>query len=108
MIKKLPRSCATLGWAGDNEYWSQVAAGDCCSRPVWRGVSVARSEWNHSYYGGAAPQFELAAGAEHTEQSTGEHLIVLSSRDSVIVATQAHFYFGVFPSASVSRVQRSE
>ena len=26
-------------WAGDNEYWSQVAAGDCCSRPVWRGVS---------------------------------------------------------------------
>ena len=74
-------------------------------------AGVARSEWDHSYYGGTAPQFELAAGAEHTEHralSTGEHLIVLSSRDSVIVATQAHFYFDVFPSASVTQVQRSE
>ena len=43
----------------------------------------------------------------HWALSTGDHLIVLSSRDSVIVATQVHFYFGVFPS-SQSRAQRSE
>ena len=99
MIKKLPRSCATLGWAGDNEYWSQVAAGDCCSRPVWRGVSG-------TILTTAAPLLSLNWPPELSTLSTGEHLIVLSSRDSVIVATQAHFYFSVFPSSQSSSAKR--
>ena len=48
--------------------WAGLVIMSIGARQLLETVARGRcgEEWDHSYYGGTAPQFELAAGAEHT------------------------------------------